>query len=52
MKETDSLSDILDEIGVFGKLQILAFSLVCLNVLFNSAAHVAYVFTTLETDYR
>ncbi|XP_044756384.1 solute carrier family 22 member 1-like isoform X2 [Coccinella septempunctata] len=52
MGQNDSLDDILEEIGDFGVVQVVALLVVCLNVLINSATHVAYVFTALDSNFR
>lgn len=52
MKQNDSLDDILEEIGDFGRLQIVVLLLIYVNVFVNSATHVAYVFTALDSDFR
>ncbi|CAH1373368.1 unnamed protein product [Tenebrio molitor] len=48
----NSLDSILAQVGDFGKYQIFIFSFVCLGVVFQSALHVAYVFTAMNLDYR
>ncbi|KAK9874715.1 hypothetical protein WA026_005533 [Henosepilachna vigintioctopunctata] len=52
MKEGDALDEILVHIGDFGKHQTIAFVLICIVVVFNSATHMAYVFTAMDSEYR
>ncbi|CAH1131606.1 unnamed protein product [Ceutorhynchus assimilis] len=48
----NSLDAILIKLGDFGRYQIFVFSLVCVAVVLHSMAHIAYVFTAMDLDYR
>lgn len=43
---------ILDEIGEFGKFQLVNYLLICLPVLYGAANSLSYVFTARSPNYR
>jgi hypothetical protein len=43
---------VLDEIGEFGKFQLLNYLLICLPVLSGAANSLSYVFTARSPNYR
>lgn len=43
---------ILEEIGEFGKFQVINYFLVCLPVFFAAANSLSYVFTAAVPEYR
>ncbi|XP_063241777.1 organic cation transporter protein [Bacillus rossius redtenbacheri] len=44
--------EVLDEIGEFGRFQIINYFLICLPVMFGAANSLSYVFTAGVPDYR
>jgi OCT family organic cation transporter-like MFS transporter 4/5 len=44
--------EVLEEIGEFGKYQIINYFLICLPVVFSAANSLTYVFTAGIPNYR
>jgi OCT family organic cation transporter-like MFS transporter 4/5 len=44
--------EVLDEIGDFGRYQIITYLLICLPVIFSAANSLTYVFTAGVPNYR
>lgn len=51
-KRVISLDNILAEVGIFGRYQVLQYFLLSITVLFTSSAYFSYIFTTGQLDYR
>lgn len=46
------LDNIIRQMGGIGKQQIIVLGCLTLIAIFHSATHIAYVFTSMDTDYR
>lgn len=51
-RETMDFDLILEEIGEFGKFQLLNYLLICLPVFYGAANSLSYVFTSRSPSYR
>lgn len=46
------LDVILEEIGTFGKWQMIKFTFICIPIVFNAVFTLAYIFTAGSPSYR
>lgn len=46
------LDSIINELGTFGKFQLINFTLICIPIIFNAVFTLGYIFTAGAPDYR